>query len=30
MQGMFVFEEKVVKPPFVVRQEAEKIFVNDV
>lgn len=29
MQGMFVFEGKVVKPPFVVRQEAEKVFVNE-
>ena len=30
MQGMLVVEGKVVKPPFLVREEAEKIFVNDV
>jgi len=29
MEAMFVFEGKVVEPPFLVRQEAEKIFVND-
>jgi hypothetical protein len=29
MQGMLLVEGKVVKPPFMVRQEAEKIFVNE-
>lgn len=29
MPGMLVFEGNVVKPPFIVRREAEKIFVNE-
>jgi hypothetical protein len=29
MQGIFVFEGKVVKAPFIMRQEADRVFVNE-
>jgi len=30
MEGMLVFEGTTIKPPFIVRQEADRVFVNDV